>query len=54
MHEALRQCSRAKYGRCLTLLQAGALRRDLLMDVHLHPHVPASLDMIRGKYVQYF
>ena len=55
MREALRHYSRAEYGRCLALLQAGALRRDLLLDVHLRPHVPALLDMIRDRcIVQYF
>jgi len=55
MREALRHYSRAEYGRCLSLLQSGTLRRDLLLDVHLHAHVPVLLDMIRDRCIaQYF
>lgn len=54
MREVLRHYSRAEYGQCLSLLQGG-LRRDLLLDIHLHAHVPALLDMIRDRcIVQYF
>lgn len=55
MREALRHYSRAEYGQCLSLLQHGSIRRDLLLDIHLHAHVPALLDMIRDRcIVQYF
>ncbi|KAL7539557.1 hypothetical protein ACHAWF_006444 [Thalassiosira exigua] len=54
MREALRHYSRADYGQCLSLLQH-SIRRDLLLDIHLHPHVPILLDMIRDRcIVQYF
>ena len=55
MREVLRHYSRAEYRQCLSLLQEGGLRRDLLLDMHLHAHVPALLDMIRDRcIVQYF
>lgn len=55
MRDALCHYSRADYGRCLSLLQTGALRRDLLLDIHLSPHVPILLDMIRSRCIaQYF
>lgn len=54
MREALRHYSRAEYGQCLSLLQ-NSIRRDLLLDLHLHAHVPILLDMIRDRcIVQYF
>ena len=51
MRESLRHCSRANCVRCLALLQAGTFRRDLLLDVHPHPHVPALLDIICYRYI---
>ena len=55
MREALCHYSRAEYGQCLSLLQHSSIRRDLLLDIHLHAHVPALLDMIRDRcIVQYF
>lgn len=54
MREALRHYSRAEYGQCLSILQH-TLKRDLLIDIHLHSHVPALLDMVRDKCIeQYF
>ena len=54
MREALRHYSRAEYGQCLALLQH-SIKRDLLLDIHLHAHVPILLDMIRDRcIVQYF
>ena len=54
MREALRHYSRAEYGQCLSILQH-TLQRDLLIDIHLHSHVPILLDMIRDKCIeQYF
>mmetsp|Transcript_11235 Transcript_11235/g.24713 ORF Transcript_11235/g.24713 Transcript_11235/m.24713 type:complete len:571 (+) Transcript_11235:101-1813(+) len=54
MREALRHYSRAEYGQCLALLQT-TIRHDLLLDIHLHTHVPILLDMIRDRcIVQYF
>ena len=54
MREALRHYSRAEYGQCLELLQT-TIQRDLLVDIHLHAHVPILLDMIRDRcIVQYF
>lgn len=54
MREALRHYSRAEYGQCLSILQC-TLKRDLLIDIHLHSHVPILLDMIRDKCIeQYF
>ena len=54
MREALRHYSRAEYGQCLALLQ-GTIQRDILLDIHLHAHVPILLDMIRNRcIVQYF
>lgn len=54
MREALRHYSRAEYGQCLSILQH-TLKRDLLVDIHLHSHVPILLDMVRDKCIeQYF
>lgn len=54
MREALRHYSRAEYGQCLDLLRGG-LGRDMSLDLHLHSHVPALLDMIRDRCIaQYF
>lgn len=54
MREALRHYSRAEYGQCLSILQH-TLKRDLLIDIHLHSHVPVLLDMVRDKCIeQYF
>ncbi|KAL9186518.1 hypothetical protein ACHAXT_005756 [Thalassiosira profunda] len=48
--EALRHYARAEYGPCLALLQH-TLRRDLEWDIHLRPHVPILLDMIRDRCI---
>ena len=54
MREALRHYSRAEYGQCISILQH-TLQNDLLIDIHLHSHVPILLDMIRDKCItQYF
>lgn len=54
MREALRHYAHAEYGQCLSILQH-TLQRDLLIDIHLHSHVPFLLDMIRDKCIeQYF
>lgn len=54
MREALRHYSRAEYGQCLALLH-DTIERDLLLDIHLHSHVPTLLNMIRDRcIVQYF
>ena len=54
MREALRHYSRAEYGQCLSLFQ-NTIQRDLLLDIHLHTHVPILLDMIPDRcIVQYF
>lgn len=55
MREALRHYSRAEYGACLSLLQSSTIKRDLLLDIHLHTHVSSLLEMIRDRcIVQYF
>jgi len=54
MRETLRHYSKAEYGACLSLLQT-TIQHDLLLDIHLHAHVPILLDMIRDRcIVQYF
>jgi hypothetical protein len=54
MKEALRHYSLAEYGQCISILQ-NTIQRDLLLDIHLHAHVPSLLDMIRDRcIVQYF
>lgn len=54
MREALRHYSRAEYGQCISILQH-TVQRDLLIDIHLQPHVPVLFDMIREKCIeQYF
>jgi COP9 signalosome complex subunit 1 len=54
MREALRHYSRAEYGQCISILQH-TVQRDLLIDIHLQPHVPILFDMIREKCIeQYF
>jgi COP9 signalosome complex subunit 1 len=54
MRDVLRHYSLAEYGPCISVLQ-GTVRRDILLDIHLHSHVTALLDMIRDRcIVQYF
>eukprot|EP00804_Cyclotella_cryptica_P006535 CCRYP_012795-RB/>CCRYP_012795-RB protein AED:0.08 eAED:0.08 QI:33/1/1/1/1/1/5/63/522 len=54
MRDALRHYSLAEYGQCISILQS-SVRRDILLDIHLHAHVPVLLDMIRDRcIVQYF
>lgn len=54
MRDALRHYSLAEYGLCISVLQ-NTVRRDILLDIHLHSHVPALLEMIRDRcIVQYF
>jgi COP9 signalosome complex subunit 1 len=54
IRDALRHYSLAEYGQCISILQ-NAVRRDVLLDIHLHPHVSTLLDMIRDRcIVQYF
>ena len=54
MREVLNHYSKAEYGQCLALLQT-TVQRDLLLDIHLHAHIPILLDMIRDRcIIQYF
>jgi hypothetical protein len=50
IRDVLRHYSRAEYGQCLTLLH-GTIKHDLLLDMHLHSHVPVLLDMIRDRCI---
>ncbi len=54
MRDVLRHYSLAEYGHCISILQ-NTVRRDILLDIHLHSHVPALLEMIRDRcIIQYF
>jgi COP9 signalosome complex subunit 1 len=54
VRDALRHYSLAEYGPCMSILQ-GTVRKDISLDIHLHPHVNTLLDMIRDRcIVQYF
>jgi len=50
IRDVLRHYSRAEYGQCLTLLQRQH-PTDLLLDIHLHAHVPILLDIIRDRCI---
>ena len=53
LRDALRHYVRSEFGPCLSLLSA--LRQDLMLDLHLRPHVSALYGLIRDRcVVQYF
>lgn len=54
IRDALRHYSLAEYGSCISILQ-NTVKRDILLDIHLHSHVNTLMDMIRDRcIVQYF
>jgi COP9 signalosome complex subunit 1 len=54
VRDALRHYSLAEYGSCMSILH-NTVKRDILLDIHLHSHVNTLLDMIRDRcIVQYF
>lgn len=54
IRDALRHYSLAEYGSCISILQ-NTVKKDILLDIHLHSHVNILMDMIRDRcIVQYF
>lgn len=54
VRDALRHYSLAEYGACISILQ-NSVKRDMLLDIHLHSHVNTLMDMILDRcIVQYF
>ena len=53
MRDALRHFSRADYGTFLSIIESK--RGEMLLDIHLHPHVNNIFEQIRDRcLVQYF
>ena len=54
LRDALRHYSLAEYGSCISILQ-NTVKKDMLLDIHLHSHVDKIMVMIRDRcIVQYF